>query len=66
MENRQMTTRSERAFRSLVRVLPTTEALGLLTRMRACLGKPEPARVWCVVRMTGGCDVITSGEISSE
>lgn len=57
---------SELVFRSLVLSLPATEAMALLGRMRASLGKPDPGRVWCVVRVTGGCDVLTSGEVRGE
>ena len=66
MGERKTQARTELLFRSLVRSLPTGEALGLLARMRDCLGRPEPARVWCVVRVTGGCDVLTSGEYGGE
>ena len=66
MDKRKTQSRSERAFRSLVRSLPMAEAVSLLARMRGCLGRPEPARVWCVVRVTGGCDVLTTGEGAGE
>ena len=62
----RMTKRQIERFRALVRVLPAIEGQALLARMRASFGKPEPARVWCVVRVTGGCDVLISGEVSGD
>ena len=57
---------TELLFRSLVRSLPTTEVSELLARMRRAMGRPDPQRVWCVVRVDGGCDVLTSGEVDGD
>ena len=59
-------TQPELIFRSLVRSLPAVEGLRLLARMRSAMGKPQPERVWCVVRVTGGCDVLISGEAAGD
>ena len=57
---------TELLFRSLVRSLTTTEVSELLERMRQAMGQPDPQRVWCVVRVDGGCDGRTSGEVDGD
>ena len=55
-------TQTDRAFAECLPSLTVGQKLALLLRMQAGARMPEPARVWVVVRDTGGCLVRVSGE----
>jgi len=59
-------TQPDRAFAECLPSLTVGQKLALLSRMQGSASLPEPARVWVVVRDTGGCLVRVSAEAAGD